>query len=136
MLPFIFLVILSIQESNGQLLPGRNLAPVVLVPGYSRSQIRATLDKPSVVQPNCVKKRRDEFTLWVDYSELTPQNIDCLSDNLRLIWNNETKTTSNSPGVMTRVPDFGHTRSVEYLSPFSGFPFGGESCLSNLKSIL
>lgn len=46
-----------------------------------------------------------------------PIVIDCWTDNARLIYDNETRTTSNSPGVETRVPGWGDSDSVEWIDP-------------------
>ena len=52
-------------------------------------------------------------------STLLPYYVDCLVDNLRLVYDNKTRTTSNSPGVQTLVKGFGHTDTIEYLDNFS-----------------
>ena len=89
--------------------------PVLLVPGLSASQIDARLNKTKVPHYYCAKKS-DWFTLWLNPSELLPGVIDCWIDNFKLVFNNVTKKTENTPGVETRVPGFGDVRTIEYLS--------------------
>ena len=36
---------------------------------------------------------------------------------MKLHYNNVTRTTSNSPGVETRIPGFGTVEVIEYLDP-------------------
>lgn len=43
-------------------------------------------------------------------------------DNMKLIYDNETRTTSNSPGVETRIPYFGDSFPVEWLDPTKASP--------------
>jgi len=90
--------------------------PVLLVPGLSASQIDARLNKKTAPHSFCQTKT-DWFTIWLNPTELLPGFIDCWVDNFRLVYNEATGRTENSPGVETRVPGFGDVRTIEYLSP-------------------
>ena len=48
---------------------------------------------------------------------MVPFVIDCWADNMRLEYDNVTRTTRNSPGVDITVPGFGNTTTVEYVDP-------------------
>lgn len=91
--------------------------PVVLIPGDLGNQLEAKLDKPSVVHYICYKKTDTFFTLWLNLELLVPVAIDCWIDNIRLIYDQVSRTSSAPPGVNIRVPGFGQTYSLEYLDP-------------------
>jgi lysophospholipase-3 len=57
------------------------------------------------------------YTLWLSVTALLPGAIECWCDNIKLDWNNETETYSNTVGVTTRTPGFGTTTSIESLDP-------------------
>ncbi|CAG0913986.1 unnamed protein product [Notodromas monacha] len=101
---------------NGQSPPPKRLPPIILVPGDGGSQIEAKLNKTVVVHYIC-RKHSDFFDLWLNLELLVPLILDCWVDNMRLEYNTTTRTTTNSPGVTTRVPGFGDTASVEFLDP-------------------
>ncbi|KAI5708748.1 hypothetical protein M8J76_002447 [Diaphorina citri] len=94
------------------------LNPVIFVPGDGGSQVEARLNKTETVHYICDKTTSNWFTLWLNLELLVPEVIDCFIDNLRLVYNNVTRTTSNSPGVDIRIPGFGRSASVEWLDPF------------------
>lgn len=52
---------------------------------------------------------------------LAPLVIDCWIDNVRLIYDNATRKTTNQPGVEIRVPGWGDPDVVEYLDPGDKF---------------
>uniref|UniRef100_A0A914VNE4 Uncharacterized protein n=1 Tax=Plectus sambesii TaxID=2011161 RepID=A0A914VNE4_9BILA len=92
--------------------------PVVLVPGDGGSQIEAKLvGKPEVVHYVCQKVTQDYFDLWLNLELFLPYVIDCWVDNMKLFFNETTNKTENSPGVVTRVPGWGNTSTVEWLDP-------------------
>lgn len=113
-----FLAILFLPEytvHGKSLIFDRNArSPVILVPGDGGTQMEAKLDKPAVVHFFCSQKT-DWFPIWLNLELITPLTIDCLVDNLRLVYDNKTHTTSNAPGVKMRIVNFGNTTSVEYL---------------------
>lgn len=91
--------------------------PVVLVPGDGGSHVEACLNKTSVVHYLCAKSTVDYFNIWLNLELMVPYVLDCWVDNVRLMYDNQSRLTSNSPGVETRIPGFGNTSSVEWLDP-------------------
>ncbi|KAG8236099.1 hypothetical protein J437_LFUL000461 [Ladona fulva] len=109
--------------SNSSCMKGTKVGPpVILIPGDGGSQIEAKLNKPSVVHYLCAKTSEDFFDLWLNLELLVPMIIDCWVDNMRLVYDNVSRTTSNSPGVETRIPGFGNTSTVEWLDPSQASP--------------
>ena len=94
---------------------GKNLHPVVFVPGDGGSQILAKLNKTQAVHYLCATKVDEWFYLWLDPTQILPLIIDCWVDNMKLLYDNNTRTTRNNDGVTLKIPDFGNTTSVEYL---------------------
>lgn len=43
---------------------------------------------------------------------------------MKLVYDNVTRTTTNAPGVTTRVPGFGNSTTVEWLDPSHRSPTG------------
>lgn len=62
---------------------------------------------------------KDYFDLWLNLESFVPLLVDCWADNMKLVFNNETKRSEDTPGVDIKVPDFGSTTSVEWLDPVS-----------------
>ncbi|XP_045194127.2 phospholipase A2 group XV-like [Mercenaria mercenaria] len=93
----------------------KNLNPVVLIPGDGGSQFKAKLNKPNTVASYCIKKTTYYYDLWLNLEQLAPFLINCFVDNMRLEYDNKTRTTHNSPGVDILIPGFGETETVEWL---------------------
>jgi len=70
-----------------------------------------------VVHYFCEKKTDDYYNLWLNLVDLVPYVIDCWVDNIRLVYDNNTRRTLNSPGVDIRIPGFGNTSTIEYVDP-------------------
>ncbi|XP_044266833.1 phospholipase A2 group XV-like isoform X1 [Tribolium madens] len=93
------------------------LNPIVLIPGDGGSQVEARLNKSTSVHYICEKTTSDFFNIWLNMELLVPLVIDCWIDNIKLIYDNETRTTRNNDGVEIRIPGFGGTDAVEWLDP-------------------
>lgn len=90
---------------------------IFLVPGDGGSQVEAKLNKTRAVHYICEKTTQDFFNIWLNLELLVPFVIDCWVDNLRLEYDNVTRTTSNSEGVEIRIPGWSNPEPVEWLDP-------------------
>jgi len=88
--------------------------PVIMIPGDGGSRIEARLNKTWVPHYFCYKKA-DWFELWLNVHYLAPEAIDCWADNMRLRYDNKSRTTHDNEGVEIRVPGWGKPKYVEYL---------------------
>ncbi|XP_023023539.2 lysosomal phospholipase A and acyltransferase [Leptinotarsa decemlineata] len=93
------------------------LNPVILIPGDGGNQIEAKLNKTQVPHYICEKTTSDFFNIWLNMELLVPLVIDCWIDNIKLIYDNETRTTRNTDGVEIRIPGWGITETLEWLDP-------------------
>lgn len=109
---FVFLICFSVFTFT----ISENLHPIVFVPGDGGSQVEAKLNKTSVVHYIC-EKTSDYANIWLNIELLVPIVIDCFIDNLKLTYDNTTRTTKNSPGVDIRIPGFGSSEVVEWIDP-------------------
>ncbi|XP_045597361.2 lysosomal phospholipase A and acyltransferase isoform X3 [Procambarus clarkii] len=121
---YLLLFLISAFSCFSKVSRTKYIPPVVLIPGDGGSQIEAKLDKPSIIHYICQKKSDYWFDLWLNMELLLPVVIDCWVDNMRLLYDNVTRTTMNSPGVQTRIPGFGNTSTVEWLDPSQRSPTG------------
>ncbi|KAA8528446.1 hypothetical protein F0562_035801 [Nyssa sinensis] len=101
-----------------------NLHPLILVPGSGGNQLEARLTagyKPSSVLCNqwypTGKDKEGWFRLWFDPSVLLAPFTKCFAHRMMLSYDPELDDYRNAPGVETRVPHFGSTRSLLYLDP-------------------
>ncbi|CAH1778953.1 unnamed protein product [Owenia fusiformis] len=105
--------------------------PVILVPGDGGSQFFAKLSKPSVIHYWCSQHTTAYFSLWLNLEMVSPFVLDCFVDNLRLVYNETSRKTSNSPGVDIQIREFGNTSSVEWLDPSQVSPTSYFSPIAN-----
>lgn len=59
----------------------------------------------------------DTYRLWLDSSQMLPVLIDCWVDNMKLSYDNMTRTTRNSPGVKVSVPGWGNVSTMGLVDP-------------------
>ncbi|XP_060822942.1 phospholipase A2 group XV-like [Bombus pascuorum] len=100
----------------------KQISPVILVPGDGGSQVEAKINKTTVVHYLCEKVSAEYFNIWLNLELLVPVIIDCWIDNMKLTYDNITRTTRNQDGVDIRIPGWGDPFVVEYLDPSKASP--------------
>ncbi|CAL1688468.1 unnamed protein product [Lasius platythorax] len=128
----IIVLSLSVQSARLWHVKTKQISPVILVPGDGGSQIEAKINKSSVVHYICEKVSNDYFSLWLNMELLVPVVIDCFIDNLKLNYDNVTRTTSNQLGVDIRIPGWGDPLVVEYIDPSKASPGSYFSDIGNM----
>lgn len=93
----------------------KRLSPVILIPGDGGSRMDAMLDKPDRVHYYCSLQTDMFYDIWLNKELMVWGVIDCLVDNLRLVYNNITRKTENAPGVTIRIPGWGYSETVEWI---------------------
>ncbi|KAL0132732.1 hypothetical protein PUN28_000460 [Cardiocondyla obscurior] len=122
LLSTIIVLSLSVRSVRSWHVKTKRISPVILVPGDGGSQVDAKINKSSVVHYICEKVSNDYFNLWLNIELLVPVVIDCFIDNLKLNYDNVTRTTSNQPGVDIKIPGWGDPFVVEYIDPSKASP--------------
>ena len=89
--------------------------PAIFIPGDGGSQIWARLNRTLPPPHFFCSRHSNWFELWLDIRLLLPEIIDCFVDNMRLLYNETTKRTSNLEGIETQIPGFGETSTIEYF---------------------
>ncbi|KAI6178137.1 hypothetical protein M3Y98_00468400 [Aphelenchoides besseyi] len=113
------------QKSSAQQPSTLKVAPPSIspIPGDGGSRLIANLTgKPEVVHYLCDRVTKDYFDLWLNLESFVPLAIDCWTDNMKLIFDNTTKRSTDAPGVDVQIPYFGGTSGVEWLDPSQRSP--------------
>ena len=101
-------VLLSILcQPSLSLSPRGLLSPVLLLPGDGGNRLD-------------VRREPGEAgwsRLWLDVWQLRSSQVRDWADTIKLLYNRQTRSSSNVAGVETRVPGWGQTECVEYLDP-------------------
>ncbi|XP_014208657.1 group XV phospholipase A2-like [Copidosoma floridanum] len=94
----------------------KNNSSLTKVPGMAGSQIEASVNR-STAQAYCQKVSDGYINIWLNSASLSSHFLECWIDNFRLIYNGRTRKTYCPDGVVTKIPGWGDTSTVEYLDP-------------------
>ncbi|KAL6847291.1 hypothetical protein ACP4OV_023144 [Aristida adscensionis] len=127
---FVFLGAPPSVAAHDDATSGRLLHPVVLLPGYSCSQLDARLTgeyrssssaAAAAAAAGCGRRKqgRGWFRLWENTTALQedPTLLPCYADQLRLVYDHAAGDYRNLPGVDTRVVSFGTAQSFRFDDP-------------------
>ncbi|CAN6169794.1 unnamed protein product [Urochloa humidicola] len=122
------------SPAQGETSPG--LHPVVLVPGYTCSNLDARLTDEYQPPPGMTwcgaRKGKGWFRLWHNQTAVQdPRLLPCYADQLRLVYDHAANDYRNAPGVQTRVVAFGSTRGFG-----SDDPAMKNNCMEKLVTTL
>ncbi|XP_011207799.1 phospholipase A2 group XV [Bactrocera dorsalis] len=115
---WIYVVLFSIKDvvnAGSFFKRSKLLSPVIFVPGDGGSQLEAKLNKSSSLL-YCAKKS-DWYSLWLNLELLVIPPVYCWVENVKLYYDEITRTTHNTPGVEIRVPGWGDPEVVEWIDP-------------------
>ncbi|KFK28803.1 hypothetical protein AALP_AA7G050500 [Arabis alpina] len=91
--------------------------PLILVPGNGGNQLEARLDKDYKPGSFWCMRSGGWFTLWFDPTVLLSPFTKCFNERMLLYYDADLDDYQNAPGVHTRVPHFGSTKSLLCLNP-------------------
>ncbi|KAG1659779.1 Group XV phospholipase A2 [Nymphon striatum] len=94
----------------------------LIFPGDGGSQLIGKLNRNNTSRYFCSRKTDDYFDMWLNLELLAPYVIECWIDNMKLIYDNVTRKSSNTAGVDIRTVDFGNTTSIDWLDPSKASP--------------
>ena len=110
----------NLIEKLIQIEQGGSRKPIVIVPGLLGSQLQARFDVPHPSKDCLI--HHDWFLTYLNITEI--MHLDCWLYSMKLLYNNVTHQVSNDFGVEIRVPGFGSTETIEYLSVQRMFAIG------------
>jgi len=90
--------------------------PIVFVPGDGGSQLEAKLtNAPSPPGYKC-DSNSDWFRIWLNIKKMV-SSFACVEHLQNLQFDSSSNTSSNLPGVSTRISGFGTSAGIEYIDP-------------------
>eukprot|EP01111_Echinosteliopsis_oligospora_P005247 TRINITY_DN1849_c0_g1_i1.p1 TRINITY_DN1849_c0_g1~~TRINITY_DN1849_c0_g1_i1.p1 ORF type:complete len:430 (-),score=115.87 TRINITY_DN1849_c0_g1_i1:28-1317(-) len=93
------------------------LPSVILIPGLGGSQLKAKLNKTSSEHWYC-SKHSDDYLIWLQLTQLLPGLPEkCWQENIKLTYDADTVSFTNSSGVEISSFDWGSPSSFEYVDP-------------------
>lgn len=84
------------------------------VPDYRQGRIDAMMVERSEGHKHCNHEKNGYFNLYLNPELMKHENFDCMASCIKLHYDNETHLTY-TPGVQTRIPEFGSVEGVEYV---------------------
>eukprot|EP01116_Phalansterium_solitarium_P004608 TRINITY_DN1564_c0_g1_i3.p1 TRINITY_DN1564_c0_g1~~TRINITY_DN1564_c0_g1_i3.p1 ORF type:complete len:217 (-),score=42.32 TRINITY_DN1564_c0_g1_i3:124-717(-) len=96
----------------------QTLVPFIIIPCSTGSRLEGMLTDKKTAYAWCPRNSDGWFNMYLPAPEdLLPPHVYCVAENLELFYNASSGVYSSFPGVQVRVPDYGNTSAVEYLTP-------------------